>query len=161
MGVGEGDFCGLTDCNRYRLHSGVKFPIWVVRGNLFRIIGSLLQARSRYRAVCAGGEGRAGNGAGAVGIRIQPDLPATQVCTCVRGLNQLHAAGVQLVCETDRCRGTCCHSHRLRVGAGTVVQSIDSAVCMSNFFHIVSAGGKAGDGNFTAGVGAVWRLDHE
>lgn len=42
MGVGEGDFCGLTDCNRYRLHSGVKFPIGIVRGNLFRIIGSLL-----------------------------------------------------------------------------------------------------------------------
>ena len=42
MGVGEGDFCSLTDCNCYRLHGGVKFPIWIVRGNLFRIIGSLL-----------------------------------------------------------------------------------------------------------------------
>ena len=70
MGVGEGDFCGLSDCNRYRLHGGVKFPIGIVRGILFGVVGSLLQARNRYRAICSGDKGRASHSVGAVGIRI-------------------------------------------------------------------------------------------
>lgn len=81
MGVGEGDFCGLANGNRYRLHGGVKFPIGIVRGNLFGVIGSFLQARNRYCAICPGGEWRAGNRVGAGSIRVQSNLPATQIFT--------------------------------------------------------------------------------
>ncbi|MGN0067156.1 MAG: hypothetical protein ACI38V_06050, partial [Bacteroides sp.] len=110
-----------------------------------------MQARNRYRAICPSSKGRASHGVGAIGIRIQPDLPATQVCTRVRGLNQLHAAGVQLVCEAD-CRGAACgYSYRLWVGAGAVVKGIDCAVRVLDFLDIVGAGGKPGDGNLTAG----------
>ena len=79
MGVGEGDFCGLTNCNRYRLHSGVKFPIGGICGNLFGVVGSFLQIRNRNRAICPGGEWRAGNRVGAGRIRVQSNLPATQI----------------------------------------------------------------------------------
>lgn len=155
MGVGEGDFCGLANGNCDGLHSGVKSPIVIVRGNLFGVIGSFLQARNRNRAICPGGEWRAGNSVGAVSIRIQPNLPATQVCTCVRGFHQLYAAGVQLIYEADRCRGTCGYSYGLWIGAGTGVQSVDGTAGVPQLLHIVSASGQPGNGNLAAAVGGV------
>lgn len=81
-------------------------------------------------------------------IRIKPDLPAAQIFTCVRSLDQLHAACIQLVCEADGGSSAAGNGHRLRVGAGTVVQGIDCAVRMPDLLNIVGSGCQPCDGDF-------------
>ena len=153
VGVGEGDFCGLANGNRYRLHGGVKFPIGIVCGNLFGVIGSFLQTRNRNRTICPGGEWRAGNRGGAGSIRVQPDLPVGQVFTSVGFLYQLHAAGVQFVIEGDQSGAAAGNGYFLGIGAGTGVQRMDGTVHMPQLLHKVSASGQPGNGEITAAVG--------
>ena len=155
MGIGESHGGCLVGSNGHRFYCGIALPIGIAAGNLFCVKRSRLQSWDGYGSILPCCEGRAGHRAGAGRIRIKPDLPAAQIFTCVRSLNQLHAAGIQLVCEADGGSSTAGNGHRLRVGAGTVVQSVNCAVCMPKLLNVVSSGCQPCDGDFAAGIGSM------
>ena len=155
MGVGESHGGCLVGSNGHRFYCGIALPIGIAAGNLFCVKRSRLQSWDGYGSILPCCEGRAGHRAGAGRIRIKPDLPAAQIFTCVRSLDQLHAACIQLVCEADGGSSTAGNGHRLRVGAGTVVQGIDCAVRMPDLLNIVGSGCQPCDRDFAAGIGSM------
>ena len=155
VGVGKGYGCRLVGSDGHRFYRGIALPIGIASCKLLSIQGSRQQTSDGFGSSLPCCEGRAGHRAGAGRIRIKPDLPAAQILPRVGFLHQLHAACIQLVCKTDRCRGTRCHRHRLRVGAGTVVQGIDCAVRMPKLLNIVGSGCQPCDGDFAAGIGGM------
>lgn len=155
MGVGKGYCCRLVSSDGHRLYGSITLPVRISHCKLFGVIGSRLQSCDSYSSILSGGKRGSGHWAGAGRICIKTDLPAAQIFTCVRSLDQLHAACIQLVCEAHRGSSTAGNGHRLRVCAGTVVQGIDCAVRMPDLLNVVGSGCQPRNGNFAAGIGGM------
>ena len=155
VGVGKGYGCRLVGSDGHRLYGSIALPIGIASSNLLSIQSSRQQTCDGYGSILPCCEGRAGHRACAGRIRIKPDLPAAQIFTCVRSLDQLHAACIQLVCEADGGSSTAGNGHRLRVGTSTVVQCIDCAVRMPDLLNIVGSRCQPCDGDFAACIGGM------
>ena len=160
----EADFGCSVSGNRYFLGIGAGTGIECINGavgvtDFLNVISAGFQIchRNFTCGICcvrAGHKRRTGR------IRINTELPAFQILVILSTLGQIQSAGIQLIGETDRGSIVCGNGDLLRVCAGTVVQCIYAAVCVSNLLNIVSSGLKAGDRDLAGAVGAM-RSGHQ
>ena len=140
MGVGEGNGRRLIHGNSHGFYAGIYLPVGIIHGQLFGIQGARLQVCDGNGAVVGRGERRTGYCIGTGSVKVKADFPTAQILAGVGFLYQLNASGFQLVIETDRSGTTCRNGNLLRIGAGTGIQSIDTAVVVADLFDIIGTG---------------------
>ena len=156
MGVRKGDAGCLVHLDRNGFDCRIEAPIRIIRGNFFGIQCSGLQTGYGHSSIASSSKGRAGNRFGAGRIRVQSNLPATQIFARIGFLHQLNTSGIALVIEADRSSPTGGNRNPLGIGTGAAVQGIYTGIRIPQFLDIVSASGQPRYGEFTAGIGGVW-----
>lgn len=96
---------------------------------------------------------RAGNQSRAAGIGINAKIASRKDSTRSSVfLCQSQPAGIELVHEADRCRAAVDNRNLLRICAGAYVQALNTGIGMPQFFDIIGASGKTGNGDPAAGI---------
>ena len=155
MVILEGHRCGLVGNDSNRSDCCVTIPVGIGYSYLFGVVLAGSQIGYCNRAVGSGSERRARNSCGTGGVRVQTDLPATDVFTGVRRLDQLHTAFDQAVVERHRCCTACRDGHLLGVGAGTGILAVDAGIRMSQFLHVIGSCIESGYGDPAGGIRGV------
>ena len=153
--------------NRGCCTSGDGYFLWIGAGthillvyrrirvaDFLHIVGTRGNAIDRNGAVgirCM----RAGYQGSAAGVGINAESPAGKIRPVIRFLRQSQPAGIELVHETDRCRAAVDNRNLLGIGAGAYVQALNTGIDMPQFFDIIGACGKAGNGDSAAGICSV------
>ena len=151
---------GIAEGHRYRrirfdgdgLDRRITDPVGIIHRNFLCI--QLLGRQAIYHngavfACCKGGTFdwlRAGD------IRIDPNLPAGEVLSCIGLLDQSDGTGFQRVMEADRGGGTVGNRHLLGVVACTAVHCLNIIVTVSKLLDIVGADFQTGNGDGTLGI---------
>ena len=161
--------CSTYKCkgNRGCCTSGDGYFFWIGAGthillvyrrirvaDFLHIVGTRGNAIDRNGAVgirCM----RAGYQGRAAGVGIDAESPAGKIRPVIRFLRQSQPAGIELVHETDRCRAAVDNRNLLGIGAGAYVQALNTGIDMPQFFDIIGACGKAGNGDSAAGICSV------
>ena len=155
MVIFEGHRCGLVGNDSNRSDCCVTIPVTIGYSYLFGIVLTRSQIGYCNRAVGSGSERRTRNSCGTGGVRVQTDLPATDVFTGVRRLDQLHTAFDQAVVERHRCCTPSSDGHLLGIGAGTGILAVDAGIRMSQFLHIIGSCIESGYGDPAGGIRSV------
>ena len=153
--IGKSHRRRTVGCDRDRFHGSITDPVRIVAGFLPSVVSTGRQTRGSDRSIPTCSKGRAGDRAGAGGIRVQSDLPPAQILPRVGFLHQFYAAGIPFVCKADRRRRASRYRHLLRICTGTVIHLTDGAVRMSQLLDVVSPRRQTGSGNLAAIVSGM------
>ena len=157
--VDKGNGCCLTQCDGHLLRIGTGAHILRIDGGVgmtdfLDVICTGSNAGHRDLTVSIGGM-RAGHQSAAGCVRINAELPAGQVLIVFRCFRKRQVALIELVHECNGSSTTSGDRDLLGVGAGTDILGIDRRIGMTQFFHVISAGGQTGNIDLTGGTSSM------